>query len=911
MLNILLWRILLLFIVLLPSSVTAFAGAVQVEEVSMATPDIIHVELRDPAFAKGRIVRLDQPHAEPNGTWVSHQGSWGMVIGPKRDHLRLADTPPNTFLDRRTVDDTPAYKAIGGRKIIAVYRKSMPYDSGIFRAQNGDTRSGASLRHDIYLTLDGPLPPGRHTIAWPDNMLSDTVFDFDDRSIRASAIHATQNGHRGSDLAKSAYLSLWLPGAPDQGALDFRRYGIGNFEILDEAGAKVFDGSITLRSGPVEPEPGNGLPRELVEYSDASADRIVLASLQGDTFTSIRPHNLQTGQRITLERLRGDQDASAVFATVMTTTKTGFAVADIDGDIPARLASGATATSAHRANRAGTFVFELDYSQWAPADDGTYRLYIPGLGVSDPIVIADDIWRKAALNSLAGLYHHRSGIPLDGRFGYSRPAAFRPGPELTIQETRLPLAWSSEFEGGFVPFADAAKQTWLTDAEAPGSYWGGYMDAGDWDRRIQHVEVSSLLLETFENTSPDKQLRDARLPKSEEFLEASEFVGTDGLPDLVHEAIWVLDFFRRLQMPDGSVRGGIESAEHPLRGEPSFLEHQAVFAYAPDHVSTYKYAAVAAKLARILKALTADAAAALFAKSAKSAWNAAERGFADPDAYYAQALEAGIGAGILDALSWMTRKQQIQALAGEYRISAAAAMFRLTGDAAYGAIFETQWRAGFDIYAHKGDAAWDYLKSEKTDTAIAAAIRETFVREAEVVVDAQAHFAYPSMKHPAAPSGWGQGGAPAYHEMQLLMRAHQISRDPGILMTMERAHHVMLGANQLGLSLVTGAGFRTIANPLHEDRLAMGVTPPAGITIYGWASQAQTAYGWIFGPPWSPLPEVGSDEDARNRRINPPRFSLPYFEYLVEHPALVMQQEYTVQQSIGTMAALALYIDAH
>jgi endoglucanase len=90
----------------------------------------------------------------------------------------------------------------------------------------------------------------------------------------------------------------------------------------------------------------------------------------------------------------------------------------------------------------------------------------------------------------------------------------------------------------------------------------------------------------------------------------------------------------------------------------------------------------------------------------------------------------------------------------------------------------------------------------------------------------------------------------------------------------------------------------------------MGVEPPAGITIYGWASQAQTAHGWIFGPPWSPLPEVGTAENAMQRRIEPPRFSIPYFEYLVEHPALVMQQEYTVHQSIGPMAALALYLNA-
>lgn len=888
----------------------AMAGAVRVHEVSMAAPDIVHVEIRDPVFGRGRIVQLDQPRREANGTWVRHENTKGLVIGPKRDHLRLADTPPETFLDREAADEAEAYKAVGGRKVVAVYRKSMPYDSGLFPAANGDTRAGASFRHDIYLKLDGALAPGAHVIGWPHAMLPDTAFTFDDRQTRASAIHATQNGHRRGDLAKTAFLSLWLPGGPQQGAVDFRDYGVDGFEIVDEAGTQVFSAPVRLRSTPETPEPGSGLGRDLPDYSDAAEERISLTGLRNGTFTTRQPHGFRNGQRIALERLGGEQDAGAIFATVAAAEADNFAVTDADGQIPDRLEAGATVTPAHPANRAGTFVFELDYSAWEPEKNGTYLLRIPGIGVSDPIVIADDVWQKSARNSLAGLYNHRSGVALDGRFGYARPVAFRPGPDMTIRHTRLPLAWTSEFQGGFVPFEEAAKPGWITDEAAPDSYWGGYMDAGDWDRRIQHVEVAALLLDLFESTPRDRQLKGSGLPKSSEALDDPAFRGTDDLPDLVHEAIWVLDFFRRLQAADGSIRGGIESAGHPLRGEPSFLEHKAVFAYAPDHVSSYKYAAVAAKLARILKSLGADDAAALFSQSALAAWQAAERGYADRDGYYAEALKAANEASIFKEVPWETRRQGLQALAGEYRIAAAAALLRMTGDAAYAGIFEERWRLGSDLYMHKGDAAWDYLHSASPDPAIAAQIRDALQREAHVVVEAQKQFAYPSLKHPAAPAGWGQGGAPAYNELQLLMRAHQIGHDPEILRAMERAHHVMLGANQLGLSLVTGAGVRTIGNPLHEDRMAMGVAPPAGITIYGWASQAQTAHGWIFGPPWSDLPETGTVEHARQRRIEPPRFSLPYFEYLVEHPAVVMQQEYTVQQTIATMAALALYIDA-
>lgn len=884
-------------------------GATQtaaVTEVAMAAPDIIHVVLRDPAFERGRIIELDTPRPEPVGTWVRHGGEWGIVIGLRKDHLRLADVPPTAFLDRDTVDDAGGYAAIGNRSVVAVHRKSMPYDSGVFRAENGDIRSGASFQHDLYLKLDGPLPPGDHVIDWPGDTVADTGFAFDPGTTRASSLHVTQNGHRATDLGKSAYLSLWLPGA---GAVDFRGYDIDSFDIVDAAGAVVFSAPIRLRAAPDTPEPGNGFAEPLLDYADSAAEPVRLDRLAGGVFETARPHGFVVGQRIILERLGGEMDAGALFATVATATPTGFSVSDPSSEVPQAIAAGAKATPALRANRAATFVFELDYSGWQPAADGVYYLRIAGLGVSDPLVIGDDVWRKAAFTHLSGLYHHRSGVALDGRFGFSRPAAFRPGADFTVYRSRLPLAWSSEFEG-FIHFSEGAGPNWVTAEAAPQSYWGGYMDAGDWDRRIQHLEVAGLLLQVHDFTPTDRWIRGSGLPKSAEALDPALYEESDVLPELVHEAIWTLDFYRRLQEPDGSIRGGIESAEHPERGVPSYLENKTVFVYAPDHLSSFKYAAAAADLARILKSLDAEALARVYEDSAVAAWRAGERGFIDPDAYYAEALRAAEPAGVFAEIPWATRRDEMQRRAADYRTTAAAALSRLTRDGQYAAIFEEHWRRGLSFYGPTTDAAWAYLQSATPDPAIAADIEARFQQEALLIVAAQADLAYPGLKHPGAPVGWGQGGAPGYYELQVLMRTHRLTGDPAILRALEQGHHVMLGANQLGLSLTTGLGVRAVGNPLHEDRIAMGVLPPAGITIYGWAPQQSTAHGWIFGPPWSPLTELGTDEAAAQRRVEPPRFSLPYLEYLVQHPAVVMQQEYTVHQSIGTMAALALYIDA-
>ncbi|GAA2880175.1 endoglucanase [Aminobacter niigataensis] len=876
----------------------------------MAAPDIIAVELRDPSFVRGRIVTLPEPMPAMRGRWTAVDGVPGLVIGPKADHVRLSDTPPGTFLDRASVDAAGLYGTIGGRRVISVHRKSMPYDSGLYPGPNGDTRTGAAFKHQVYLKLDGPLPQGTHVIRWPNGMLADRSFTFDDRTTRAVAIRSTQLGHATKDTAKAGFLALWLPGGKDDGAVDFRDYGTTAFDIIDPEGKTVFAGAINLRKDPGDAEPGNGLPKPLIDYTTATAPRIVIRSLDTNArrVTTVAPHGLTDGQRVGLERLGGEQDPSAVFGTVAESTANAFTLDDPNEQLPATLSPQATATPAYSANRAGTFVFELDYSAWMPQSGGPFRLRVPGLGVSDPFQVEPDIWLSAARVSMTGLYHQRSGIEIDGRFGYSRPVAFRPGPDMSIVESRLPLAWSSNFDTGFIAFEEGVKPRWRTERKAPDSYWGGYMDAGDWDRRIQHVEVAALLLEAFEALPEAQRGTSFDLPKSSALLTNPTYRDTDDLPDLLHEAIWVMDFFRRLQTDDGGIRGGIESAAHPMLGEPSYLERQEVYAYAPDHISTYKYAAVAAKLARILKTRGKAGAAMLFEDSARAAWAAAERGFADPDTFYRDAIVVATETGAFGPGGWPARREQLQGIAREYRGAAAAALYRLLGSTKHRDIFEASWRDDQGLFAHKGDAAWDYLKTAGSDAGIGEEIVARFAAEAAIITDAQQHAAYPNMKHPYAPAGWGEGGAPDYNQTQTLIRAHLLAGDPQILQVMEQGFQAMVGVNQVGLSFVTGIGARQILHPLHEDHRAMGVAAPSGITIFGFASQNATAYSWVFGPAWSPLAESGTTENAPQRRIEPPRFSLPYHEYLVEHPAVIMQQEYTVHQSIGTMAALALYL---
>ncbi len=363
----------------------------------------------------------------------------------------------------------------------------------------------------------------------------------------------------------------------------------------------------------------------------------------------------------------------------------------------------------------------------------------------------------------------------------------------------------------------------------------------------------------------------------------------------------------------GDIHGGIESGGGLQHGEPSYLEHHTVFVFAPDHLSSFRYAMAAGKLARILRALGRTELAQLYTDSALAAWKAGERGFADPDAYYADAIAAARSAGELDATGWEPRKANIQKEAREFRLAAAAVLLRLTGDQSFRTIFDEIWRAGgLDLNYQVADAAWEYVSAEQpVDETIRETARATLIRSARFATDAQAGAAYPALKHFHAPFGWGQGTVPDYNMTLAVIRAHRMTGNPALVAALQTASAHILGANQAGVSFTIGLGHRNIRHPLHEDHLAMGVPAPLGITIYGWSTKEQVDFDWLFGAYWTALPETtDTRERADQRQVEPNRWTLPIYEFLIEHPLLVAQQEYTVHQTIATTATIWLYLDA-
>ncbi len=798
---------------------------VRVREITMATPDVIRIEVVEAPVHLGKLVKLPKP-GEYGKEYRLEDGVRGLVVGKNSDFVRTYDLFDAARLNRTSVDRVDGYGKIGGLSVTAIYRKSIPWSSG--RLMDG--KSVSSFQHFIYLKLSGVLKNGRYKISWPDDIIPPTDFDFDDRHTRASSILANQNGYGRNDDSKYAYLAQWLPGPSGGVPVAFGELGVEKFSIIDGEGKAVFNGQVNLRIGPQDSEYADGINGDLVTYTNED----------GSKFLS---------------------------------------------------------------NRSGTYVYGLDFSNFNPEDAGTYRIYISGLGVSDAFVIGPDIWYDAAKVSMGGLYNQRSGMALDGRFGYKRPECFTEASGVQVRQSLLPYVLSN-MGGGTVNYSVAAEAPWITDVVRPAA-WGGYMDAGDWDRRAQHMSASYLLLDVFENISERGRQRDYNIPASDTVLDKRLYGGAD-LPDIVDEAVWNLDFFRRMQRADGAVSGGVESGGgSPRMWEPCWLESQTVFAYAPDAGASYSYAASAAKLAIVLRGLGKERLSETYMKSAVAAWNWAEAAMLDPEAGLGPALSK-LNLSLVDRQAAVTRSRNAF-LNG--RLWAAGSLFRLTGEAAYDTVVRARYGAGwFGLAGMAGDGMWEYINAKDADLKIQNDVRFRIVEATDryMVQPQLAKVSYRSMKHGGAPLWWGEGGAPNQDELSQVIRAYLISPSKDFLRVMQDASAHILGANQVGKSLTIGLGKRWPVAPLHADSIASGEAPPNGITIYGWVQQQFTNYGWIWWSPWAALPQ--SDP---TRSVDPHWRSLPIYEYLVEYPTNIMSNEYTVNQTIATTAAMWIFLDGY
>ncbi|MBN1304718.1 MAG: glycoside hydrolase family 9 protein [Anaerolineales bacterium] len=252
----------------------------------------------------------------------------------------------------------------------------------------------------------------------------------------------------------------------------------------------------------------------------------------------------------------------------------------------------------------------IDFSTFNTPGSG-YVIEAGGLS-SAPFDVSNDIYSRLRYDALAYFYHNRSGIEIEADYvgeTWARPAGYLSDHAVTC------------FQG-----EDAAGNEW-PGCEYTLDVSHGWFDAGDYGKYVVNGGISAWTLmnlyERFPDAYPDGSLS---IPEN-----------SNGVPDLLDEARWEMEFLLGMQVPQGWPMAGM--AHHKLHdrtwaGIPSRppteinndnehkYEGAGRYVYAPSTAATLNLAATAAQCARLWQDSDADFSTRCLT-AARNAWQAA------------------------------------------------------------------------------------------------------------------------------------------------------------------------------------------------------------------------------------------------------------------------------------------------
>ncbi|MFC7308186.1 glycoside hydrolase family 9 protein [Streptomyces monticola] len=488
-------------------------------------------------------------------------------------------------------------------------------------------------------------------------------------------------------------------------------------------------------------------------------------------------------------------------ATVVTTAPQSLTwqLRDTSGAV---VASGATVPRGADAP-SGQSVQVADFSSYRGTGSG-YVLAVDG-NTSAPFDIRANLYDGLRSDAMAFFYHQRSGTPIDASLvgsAYSRPAG-----HLGVAPNK----------------GDTSVPCQATVCDYTQDVRGGWYDAGDHGKYVVNGGISTwLMVNSFERAKragEDAALGDSTLKIPER---------GNGIPDVLDEARWELDFLMRMQVPEGKQYAGMafhkihDAAWTALPTRPE-QDSQPRELHRPSTAATLNLAAAAAQCARVFKPYNA-AFADRCLSVARRAWTAAQ---ANPALYAPDSDSTGGGAygdtQVGDEFYW-----------------AAAELYATTGESGYrDAATGSSWHTSESAFSAYGfgwsdTAALGRLTLATVPNGLPAAdrdrVRTSVATAADGYLSRMAAQGY-AVPVPADGYFWGSNGAVANDAIVLAVAAELTGNEryrTGALETMD----YLLGRNALGRSYITGYG-KTYAQNQHHRFWAHQLDaslprPPAG-----------------------------------------------------------------------------------
>ncbi|MDR7299284.1 endoglucanase [Pelomonas aquatica] len=430
-----------------------------------------------------------------------------------------------------------------------------------------------------------------------------------------------------------------------------------------------------------------------------------------------------------------------------------------------------------------------DFSAWR--QPGRYRLQVQGLQPSAPFDIAPNAYVALNAAALKFFYLNRAGMALDTAHAgtWARPAG-HPDDRVLVHAS---AAGPGRPEG--------------TVISAP----KGWYDAGDYNKYIVNSGITVYtLLAAYEHFPGFFKAQQLNIPES-----------GNGLPDILNEALWNLEWMLDMQDPaDGGVYHKLTDKGFDGVVMPHAARHDR-YVVMKTTAATLDFAAAMAQASRVFAAFEAQrpGLSARMLAASRRAWDWAR---AHPNAIYRQPADIHTGgyddAKLDDEFSW-----------------AAAELYITTRDDRFWQAMQPP-AAKLEVpgWATVEALAWVSLAQHRaalTPKADRALIESRILAMASDIATRWESSPY-RVGMQTQDFIWGSN-AVALNQAVMLIQGYRIGGDRRMLDAAQAALDFVLGRHPTGYAMVTGFGTRSPLHPHHRPSGAMPQLPPVPGMIVG------------------------------------------------------------------------------
>ncbi|MDM7832729.1 glycoside hydrolase family 9 protein [Cellulomonas edaphi] len=481
-----------------------------------------------------------------------------------------------------------------------------------------------------------------------------------------------------------------------------------------------------------------------------------------------------------------------------------------------------TATPRGTDPTSGLPVQVIDFGDVSTTGEG-YTLVADG-ETSDPFAIDAGIYQQLRYDALNYFYPVRSGIAIDTPDDtYDRPAGHVSGPDGAVNKGDLDVACLTAADDG----ASWSYDTWTCPAGYARDVVGGWYDAGDHGKYVVNGGIAvQQLMSTYERSLHVRGATKGALKDGTMDVPADE--SHNGVPDVLDEARWELEFFLAMQVPEGSGMTVSATDHRSLDGLVHHKIHDVGWTglgllpsadpqerrlHRPSTAATLNLAATAAQGARLFARYDPAFAHTLLV-AAKRAYAAAQR---VPD-LYAPASAGNNGGGPYDDTDVSDEKYW-----------AAAELYLTTGAPTYKRDVARSPHRDDDIWTEGGFSWGSTAALGRLDLSTLPNAFRSQAR-ASVRAGAEKYLAWQSAQpfgtaYPGSKGGyeWGSNSMVVNNQV-VLATAYDQTRDPRFSQAVLESMDYLLGRNALNNSYVTGYGTQ-FSSHQHSRWL---VPPPPG-----------------------------------------------------------------------------------